>query len=131
MMSSLKGTFLEPKTQKGEIRKSIPKYVRVKVWAKYIGMNKTVGKCYACGTPIHITDFQVGHNRAVAKGGSNNINNLRPICRGCNLAMGTMSIDTYTRTYLSTDKKSPRRTLKPKPKRSQKKHALSLRHVLS
>lgn len=62
--------------------------------------NKAEGKCYCCEIrTIHITDFQVGHNKAVAKGGSDNISNLRPICGPCNRGMGTMSIEKYREKY--------------------------------
>lgn len=86
-------------------RRRIPKAVKEAVWGKYIGMSKAEGKCYVCGRTIHITRFEVGHNKAVAKGGTDNITNLRPICRSCNLAMGTMSIKTYKRKYFSKRKK--------------------------
>ena len=50
-------------------RKPIGKALRDNVWIKYIG-NKTQGKCYCCkNKPIHFTDFEVGHNKAVAMGG--------------------------------------------------------------
>lgn len=81
----------EPKKK----RKAIPKYKRDMVWNKYIGADKSVGKCYACKKPIHIQEFEVGHNRAKAKGGSDEISNLRPICHTCNKNMRTMSIETF------------------------------------
>ncbi len=80
-------------------RKPIDKSTRDAVWIKYLG-NKVEGKCYCCKIrTIHFTDFQVGHNKAVAKGGDNNISNLRPICGPCNRGMGTMSIEQYRKKY--------------------------------
>ena len=81
-------------------RSIYPKAVRETVWRKYFG-NKMNGKCYVCGKPIYFTDFEVGHNKARAKGGTSNINNLRPICRTCNRSMGTMNIETFKRRYFS------------------------------
>jgi len=82
-------------------RKSIGKALRDQVWLKYMG-NKAQGKCYCCKIRmIHITDFQVGHNKAVVKGGSDHISNLRPICGPCNRGMGTKSIEWYRKTYFS------------------------------
>ena len=66
----------------------------------YIGATKRVGKCYCCEwRPITYTDFEVGHNKAVAKGGKDNISNLRPICRQCNRSMRTMSIEQYKKKF--------------------------------
>ncbi len=86
-------------------RRKIPKSVKIKVWEKYFGLNTAVGKCYVCGRPIHITDFEVGHNKAVSRGGSDRISNLRPICATCNRSMGTMSIEAYKRKYFGGTKK--------------------------
>ena len=79
-------------------RKKIDKNIRNIVWRKY---NKTglVGKCYVCKREITYDNFDIGHNKAVAKGGSDNINNLRTICRSCNSAMGTKSIEAYRKKY--------------------------------
>lgn len=90
------GTTSTPKK-----RSSCPKSVKESVWAKYCGINKMIGKCYVCSKPIHFTDFEVGHNKAFAKGGKWNINNLRPICKSCNRSMGTMTIESFKRKYFS------------------------------
>jgi len=97
-------------------RRPIDKNTRDAVWLKYM-RNKAEGKCYCCRIrTIHITDFQVGHVKAVAKGGKDNINNLRPICGPCNRGMGTMSIEQYRKRF---EKPKPKRktTTKKKTKR--------------
>ena len=92
--------YKEPKK-----RKPIDKNTRDAVWIRYM-KGKAVGKCYCCRVrPIHFTDFQVGHNKSVARGGKDNITNLRPICRPCNTGMGTMSIERY-RTRFTLKKPS-------------------------
>lgn len=110
--------ILGKKAERKRVRRKIPKHIKELVWAKYIGINEMTGKCNVCGRPIHFTRFEVGHNKAVAKGGSDNINNLRPICRSCNLAMGTMSIATFKRKHFSkpTKKKVPKKRRKTKKK---------------
>src|SRR3989338_900510 len=72
-------------------RKPIDKNIRSLVWNKYNG-NSLAGKCYVCKRPITHDHFEIGHNKAVAKGGKDNITNLRPICGPCNRGMSTMSI---------------------------------------
>ena len=120
------GKIFLGKESKRKTRRKIPKAVKEAVWAKYIGINKAEGKCYVCKRTIHITSFEVGHNKAVAKGGSDNINNLRPICRPCNLAMGTMSIETYKRKYYSkpTKKKVTRKRSKRKRRKKKSKESI-------
>lgn len=115
-MSGIEELLLGPPRRK--MRRKIPKGVRDDVWARYIGKDKVEGKCYVCKKPIRITNFEVGHNKAVSKGGSNRITNLRPICRKCNLSMGTMSIEDYKRKYYSKTKKK-----KAPKKRGKKKRA--------
>lgn len=96
-------------------RKSIPKAVKDTVWSKYIGANNAEGKCYVCSRTIHITSFDLGHDKARANGGNDHINNLRPICRTCNSSMGTTSIEVFKKKYFSTTTTiSKRATIKPK-----------------
>lgn len=110
------GFVLPGQKPKGS-RKPIGKPLRDQVWLKYMG-NKAQGKCYCCRIRmIHITDFQVGHNKAVVRGGKNNISNLRPICGPCNRGMGTKSIEWYRKKYFS--KGGKKKTIRKK--RSTKK----------
>ena len=105
-------------------KRPIDKNTRDAVWIKYMG-NKVEGKCYCCKIrTIHITHFQVGHNKARAKGGKDNISNLRPICGPCNRGMGTMSIETYRKKYFTkTTKKKPSTKKKTTKKKTTKKKA--------
>jgi hypothetical protein len=84
-------------------RKSIPKAVRTNVWNKYIettDVKKLSGKCFVgCGTEITIVNFELGHVEAYSKGGSNKVDNLRPICSLCNKSMGTMNLFEFKETY--------------------------------
>lgn len=84
-------------------RRPIDKNIKSIVWQKY-NKNSLSGECYACERPITYDHFEVGHNKAVAKGGKDNITNLRPICSNCNRAMGTMSIEQYKKKYFGTTK---------------------------
>ena len=102
-------------------RKKIPVALKNTVWSKYIGADKAEGKCYVCGRTIHITDFDLGHNKAVARGGKDNLNNLRPICRTCNSSMGTMSIERFKAKYFSKSVNEKKKsTVQAKKKRRRK-----------
>ncbi|WP_164888477.1 HNH endonuclease [Methanosarcina sp. MSH10X1] len=103
-----------------EKRRTIDKNTRDAVWIKYMG-NKVEGKCYCCKIrTIHVMDFQVGHNKAVAKGGNDNISNLRPICGPCNRGMGTKSIEKYREKFGDphVSKKEPRTSEKKVTKKN-------------
>ena len=41
---------------------------------------------------INVFDFHVGHDKPESKGGTLDVNNLKPICARCNLSMS----DNYT-----------------------------------
>jgi len=101
-------------------RKKISKTLRDQVWFKYMGGDKAEGRCYCCKIrPIHITDFEVGHNKPSSKGGKDHINNLRPICRICNRGMGSrMTIEGYKKKHYgktTTKKLKKKKTKKKKP----------------
>lgn len=104
-------------------RKKINKNLKDSVWLKYMG-NKMEGKCYCCRIrTIHATDFEVGHNKAHAKGGSDDISNLRPICRSCNSGMGTKSIEWYREKYYSKPRKEKKGEKATKKKKSRKRRS--------
>ena len=87
------------KTKEGGQMSAITKSLKTAVWDRYIEATNAEGKCYVCKRTIHITDFDCGHNKARAKGGTNNISNLRPICRQCNLSMRTKSIEAFKKPF--------------------------------
>ena len=114
-------------------RNSIPKAVRLAVWNRDIGATNAEGKCFVCKRTIHMMEFEVGHNRARAKGGSDDIGNLRPICGTCNKSMGTMSIDDFKKKYFDGSRTSAgkrKKTLSPRRKRvAQMSSVEYLRHL--
>ena len=75
------------------IRKPIPKAIRQQVWLQYIGEHYK-SKCYIkwCTNKMTIFNYHVGHNIPDSKGGTLDVENLRPICSNCNLSMS----DNYT-----------------------------------
>ena len=69
-------------------KKNIPKAIREQVWIKSFG-ESFKHKCYIdwCKNEINVFDFHVGHDKPESKGGTLDINNLKPICARCNLSM--------------------------------------------
>lgn len=76
--------------QKQKQKDKIPKALREQVWIQNIG-KKFETECPTkwCKNRINPFDFHVGHNIPEAKGGTLNIDNLKPICSRCNLSMNT------------------------------------------
>lgn len=87
---------------------AIPKYkkqhidseLRLQVWLKYMG-NVAYGNCMCCNiNKIYLIGhqskvFQAGHIVAESKGGPTTLENLRPICKTCNVRMATKNMITY------------------------------------
>jgi len=117
--------FGEPKKKTKARRSSCPKSVKEALWKKYFGTKQT-GKCYVCGKTITFFDFEAGHNKPRSRGGTWNINNLRPICRSCNLSMGTMSIETYKRRYFSKRKSKKKSTKRSRTKKRKSANLLDI-----
>ena len=81
-------------------RRPLPVSVRDSVWNHYIGEDINKHRCLCC-KKILITNrqFQVGHVISVKHGGTDEINNLRPICSPCNHSMGTKNMVEFVKTY--------------------------------
>jgi hypothetical protein len=81
-------------------RKKIPKAVRILVWNLHVGSHKGEDRCMCCKEKkIDVANFHCGHVLAEAKGGDLTIKNLRPICSACNSAMGTRSMNEFTKEF--------------------------------
>jgi len=101
-------------------RRPIDKNIRSLVWQKCNG-NSLSGNCYVCNRPITHDNFHIGHNKAIAKGGKDNVENLRPICAPCNYGMKTMSIEQYKAKHFGGKKPIQRKSKKKNLKRKIQK----------
>ena len=80
-------------------KKKIPKKIKEEVWIRYFD-KKYESKCYIdwCSNKVDVFNFQVGHNIPESKGGTLNLNNLKPICDRCNYSMGAnYTIDEWNK----------------------------------
>jgi 5-methylcytosine-specific restriction endonuclease McrA len=84
-IKSIKNKIIKNKKKK----QKIPKAIREQCWIQNFG-EVYQHKCYIdwCENLINVFNFQVGHDIPESKGGSLNIDNLKPICSRCNLSMG-------------------------------------------
>tara|TARA_B100001093_G_C26729743_1_gene971697 strand:- start:88 stop:405 length:318 start_codon:yes stop_codon:yes gene_type:complete len=75
------------------MKKKIPKALREQCWITNFG-RVFENSCYIpwCNNKINVFDFHVGHDKPESKGGTLDIQNLKPICARCNLSMS----DNYT-----------------------------------
>ena len=80
-------------------RKTIPKAVKITLWNKYFGEDHAKGTCNVCQREIKMTEFDAGHIVAVANGGSDNLDNLAPVCGTCNKSMGTQNLQEFKAVY--------------------------------
>lgn len=81
-------------------RKTIPKQIKDQVWDTYFGKDKGVELCFCCKKKeLRQSSFHAGHVIAHVNGGSDTVDNLRPICGSCNRSMGTMNMNEYIDRY--------------------------------
>lgn len=67
---------------------------REKLWYDKVG-NVLTSQCPACGISITVNKFEVAHNIAVAKGGTDAIENLRISCGPCNRECSVQIFDEF------------------------------------
>lgn len=81
-------------------KKKITPTIKKHIWNTYIGYDILKHKCFCCKkATIQINEFEAGHVLSEANGGSCEISNFRPICRNCNLSMGSMHMEDYIKKY--------------------------------
>ena len=80
-------------------KEKIPKAVRNTVWLMNI-KDKNNAKCFCCKLEtITNANWHCGHIISESKGGMVNVNNLRPICAGCNSSMGKNNMYDFMKKY--------------------------------
>lgn len=84
---------------------SIPKTIKALVWNEYIGEDKGIGACYVCQSKLDSKHFECGHIKAKVKGGSDTIDNLRPVCSLCNKSIGTKNMNDFKAQYFVSNNK--------------------------
>jgi 5-methylcytosine-specific restriction endonuclease McrA len=81
---------------------NIPKALRIGVWNRWVGSKFGTSKCYVCNYhDIYATHYECGHVISRKNGGKDTIDNLRPICRSCNLSMSTQNLEIFKKKYFS------------------------------
>ncbi len=85
----------------------IPKKLRIDVWNKWVGHDKALSVCLLCNiSSIHIAkQWHCGHIVSIYNHGDTTFDNLRPICSGCNLSMGTKNMIDYCKYYTGASKR--------------------------
>jgi len=87
-------------------RPRIPNSLQKKVWTKRF--DKSIeGRCYCCeDTMISFgssNSFQCGHIIAHSLGGPTTLENLEPICQGCNSGMGTRNLNDFKQQLIQSN----------------------------
>ena len=94
------GEDLQKKTIGKNKKKTIPKQIKNEVWDYYFGKELGIAKCYCCKkVEISKSDFHAGHYISEFNNGKANVNNLRPICSGCNFSMGKKNMEEYVNNF--------------------------------
>ena len=78
-------------------RKPAPKILKRLVWERDKGI------CRVCGNPADPFDWELGHNRAVSRGGKLTLKNTFVVHPSCNRSMATKTIKELRKTLGLTD----------------------------
>lgn len=102
-------------------KERIPAAVRNTVWLKYI-KDKNDARCYCCKLEkITTANWHCGHVISEKNGGKVHIDNLRPICAGCNCSMGKTNMDVFMKKYGFDTIEITKELIQPKSKKKPKK----------
>jgi hypothetical protein len=99
-VEAIEATKVEATILKKYKKKKITPTIKKHIWNTYIGYDILKHKCFCCKkATIQINEFEAGHVLSEADGGTCEISNFRPICRNCNLSMGSMHMEEYVKKY--------------------------------
>ena len=84
-----------PQQPASAVKKKIPKATRMALWNRTFGERRGVGKCHCCGREVTQQAFECGHVVASSHGGSDALDNLRPLCAVCNRSMGAEDMTAF------------------------------------
>jgi hypothetical protein len=102
-LNAISVPFIEDDTRNP--RKSIPKSVRDECYKNEFG-DAFEGTCYCCHAQFaRDGEWEAGHITSWASGGSDDIINLRPICRACNRSMGIRNMEEFKTCYYASRSK--------------------------
>ncbi len=78
----------------------IPKKIKNDSWDLYIGNDIAIAPCICCRTEkINSKKFIAGHIISEKNGGHVSVDNILPICDGCNSSMGTTNMDLFIKEF--------------------------------
>ena len=78
----------------------IPKCIKDASWAKYVGNECAKTKCLCCDrTDILMNSFVAGHIISEKNHGKVTVDNIIPICNGCNSSMGIRNMHEFCETH--------------------------------
>mmetsp|Transcript_3762 Transcript_3762/g.5663 ORF Transcript_3762/g.5663 Transcript_3762/m.5663 type:complete len:391 (+) Transcript_3762:730-1902(+) len=80
-------------------RRPIPAAVKNAVWDRWNG-RLGFAPCFCCRRQeIRMSSFHCGHVVARSRGGSDSVENLRPICQACNSSMGSCNMAVFIERF--------------------------------
>ena len=83
-------------------KSNIPKSLSKKVYDRDVGSREYIGPCFVCTNEITRDSGHIGHIIPEYLGGETHLDNLKAICAGCNLSMGTQNLIGYKNKYFHT-----------------------------
>jgi hypothetical protein len=76
----------------------VSKKMREQLWDIHCGSKERKSHCWSCLAAIDILNFDAGHIISRSAGGATTLENLRPICRTCNLSCGVRNLEEFKET---------------------------------
>jgi len=103
--STTKSKSTTTTTRPKSLRPSIPKNIRIEVWEQQHGKKCYIGYCFCCRQNLEFNDFEAGHIKPYFHGGADQVDNLRPVCKSCNISMTTLHMYEYMIRYNKAGRK--------------------------